>query len=134
MKRDRACLIEPKQRDRLFTNTIKTGDNRERNHAILRVIFGSPMRLLELARVETYEWCDREGKLLDLSNFTIQKEVSFNDRERYFPIVDKAILKQFIKETANETSFFTNLSYCVYTTGVPLKNRFWVRACMKYLR
>lgn len=93
MNRDRAYLVEPKERDRLLKNTLNTGDDRVRNHAILRLLFGSPMRLIELARLNTNEVCDREGKLLDLSHFRIKKEVSFNGKERYFPIVDKAILK-----------------------------------------
>ncbi len=93
MNRDRACFIEPRNRDRLFKNTLNTEDSGIRDHSILRLIFGSPMRLIELARIDTREFCDREGKLLDLSLFAIKKEVSFNAVERPFPITDKQILK-----------------------------------------
>ena len=51
-------------RNRLFRNTLKDESDGVRDHAILRLIYGLPLRPVELIRLRTHDVATDQGKVL----------------------------------------------------------------------
>lgn len=81
----------------MFENTLKDPKNGVRDHAILRLIYGSPVRPFELKRVVGRDLVNDEGRVLPKRDRVIRKEISFNGRERPMPILDSVLIEALQK-------------------------------------
>ncbi len=79
-------------RNRLFANTLKDPKNGIRDHAILRLIYGSPVRSIELIKLVTRDLVDDQGQIKPKRDRIIRSEVSFNGKERPMPILDDVLI------------------------------------------
>jgi integrase len=84
-------------RKRLFRNTVIDPDNGIRDHAILRFMYGAPVRPVELIRFKTHDLVNDNGILKSGDNGIIRAEVSFNGRERPLPINDPDLISALQK-------------------------------------
>ncbi len=82
-----------KERDRLFKNALSDPENGVRDHAILRLLYGAPVRPLEAARLMTHDLVSDKGRVIDVPVFELRKEIAFNGRERPIPIANKKLIE-----------------------------------------
>jgi len=85
---NRALYIKPKVRKQLFQNTRIDHEHGIRDHCLLRLIFGSTARPIELCRMKTSDFVNDKGELIVGENTVMRGEISFNGSERLFPILD----------------------------------------------
>lgn len=82
------------QRERLFRNTKKdTANNGIRDLAILKLLYGLPVRPIEMCRFSTKDFANEQGQVLPNENSVIRAEVAFNGRERPMPILDPILIE-----------------------------------------
>lgn len=82
------------QRDRLFRNTKKDiANNGVRDLAILRLLYGLPVRPIEICRFSTNDFANEQGQVLPNENAVIRAEIAFNGRERPMPILDPTLIE-----------------------------------------
>lgn len=79
-------------RERLFRNTLKDPKDGVRDHAILRLIYGLPVRPMELIRLKTIDLANDEARVLPRRDRVMRGEVAFNGRERPMPILDSVLI------------------------------------------
>lgn len=80
-------------RDRLFQNTLKDPIHGVRDHAILKLLYGYPIRPIELIRLKTLDIATDEGRVLPKRDRIMRAEVAFNGRERPMPILDPVLIQ-----------------------------------------
>lgn len=88
----RAEFHPEKDRERLFENTLKDPKNGIRDHAILRLIYGAPVRPIELIRFITRDFVNDRGEVEPNRHCVVRAEVSFNGRERPMPLLDPVLI------------------------------------------
>jgi site-specific recombinase XerD len=84
--------IEEKKRKRLFENTLADPQNGIRDHALLRMMFGSFIRSIELIRLKTGLLVTEAGVVQPNEDLVIPPEISFNGRERPMPLSNPVLI------------------------------------------
>lgn len=79
-------------RNRLFRNTLLDPNDGVRDHAILRLLYGSTLRPIEFIRIMTHDLVDDTGRIITNGEGVVRKEISFNGRERPLPILDIVLI------------------------------------------
>ncbi|VAW58815.1 hypothetical protein MNBD_GAMMA08-1112, partial [hydrothermal vent metagenome] len=74
-------------------NTISDPANGIRDHAILRLLFGLPVRSIEMIRLMTSDVCNQAGTINPNEKLTIRKEISFSGIERPMPLLNSQLIK-----------------------------------------
>lgn len=88
----RAEYIPAEEQKRLFSNVLSS-TNGIRNHAILRLLYGYPLRGLEAIRLKTHDLVTDEGKVKVLPETNqLRAAVSFSGVERRFPLTSEKII------------------------------------------
>lgn len=80
-------------RDRLFENTLKDPKSGVRDHAMLRLAYGLPVRPVELIRLMTGDLANDQGRVLPKRDRVMREEVAFNGRERPMPVLDEVLIE-----------------------------------------
>lgn len=80
-------------RKRLFRNTLIDPKDGIRDHAILRLIYGYPIRPVEVIRLKTSDLATDQGCVLPKRDRVMRGEIAFNGRERPMPILDEILIK-----------------------------------------
>lgn len=88
----RAEYTPKKDRNRLFKNTLADPSNGVRDHAILRLLYGMPVRPIELIRFSTCDFVDQQGVVNPNEKLVIKKEISFSGLERPMPLLDPVLI------------------------------------------
>lgn len=88
----RAEYTLEEDRNRLFKNTLADPKDGVRDHCILRLLYGLPLRPVELIRLETLDFVNSDGVVFSNADGVLRKEISFNGLERPFPILDKVLI------------------------------------------
>lgn len=84
----------PKEdRERLFRNTLMDAKDGVRDHAILRLMYGYPIRPVELIRLKTHDLANDQGCVLPKRDRVMRAEIAFNGRERPMPILDAVLIE-----------------------------------------
>lgn len=82
-----------REQKRLFENVL-IQQNGIRNHAILRLMYGYPLRAIEAIKLKTFDLVSDEGVVKELSETnTLRASVSFSNTERPFPLSCKKIIE-----------------------------------------
>ena len=115
---------EEKDRNRLFRNTLKDPDNGIRDHAILRLLYGTPLRSIEQVRLTTRDLVNDEGLIINENWILLRPVVAFNGKERHIPL-NNSILKDALQKWVD---FRIEHEWGVTTTGfIDLEQPFFLR-------
>ena len=87
---------DEKDRNRLFRNTLKDPINGVRDHAILRLLYGTPLRSIEQAKLKTHDLVNDQGHVTNENYILLRSEVSFNGKQRPIPL-NNPILKDSLQ-------------------------------------
>ncbi len=83
----RAIYVPPEEQKRLFANTLADPVNGVRNHAILRLMYGYPIRAGELSVLKTHDLATDQGIIRPRSESELLRaEISFSGEPRPFPL------------------------------------------------
>jgi integrase len=85
--------IEKRKRDLMFKGTLADSVNGVRDHAILRLLFGSFIRPVEMIRLKAGFFANEKGIVLPNETLVIPPEISFNGKERPMPIMDSVLIE-----------------------------------------
>ncbi len=83
---------KPEDVQRLLKNTLKDPDWGIRDHALLALLYGLPVRSIELIRLKTKDMCNDEGVITPDRKRELRGAVSFNGRARTFPVLDPLLI------------------------------------------
>ncbi len=90
----RAIYVPIEEQKRLFENTLADPKNGVRNHAILRLMYGYPIRSIELTRLKTSDLATDQGRVRTRSDVDLLRpEISFNGIARPFPLQCSIIIE-----------------------------------------
>lgn len=88
----RAEFVPPEEQKRLFENVL-SGSNGIRNHAILRLMYGYPLRAIETIRLKTHDLVTDEGQVKELPESNLLRAaVSYSGSVRPFPLSSETII------------------------------------------
>lgn len=82
----------PEQRGRLFKYTLLDLKSGVRDHAMLRLMYGIPIRPIELCRLLTSDLATTEGLVLPDRHRVIRHVIAFNGKERPLPVLDGTLI------------------------------------------
>jgi integrase len=89
--------IEKRKRDLMFKNTLADPVNGIRDHALVRLLFGSFIRPVEMIRLKTSFFANEKGIVLPNETLVIPPELSFNGKERPMPILNQILIDSLQK-------------------------------------
>lgn len=84
--------IEKSKRKQLFRNTLADPENGIRDHALLRFLFGSFIKSIELIRLKTGFIVNEKGLVEPNEDLAIPPELSFNGKQRPMPILNPILI------------------------------------------
>jgi len=84
--------IDISSRNRLFENTLADPNNGIRDHALLRLMFGTFLRPIEIIRLKTAFFVDSNGRVFSNPDYVLTDDTSFNGKERPMPISNAVLI------------------------------------------
>jgi site-specific recombinase XerC len=118
--------IDKKKRDRLFSNTLASPNNGVRDHALLRLLFGSFIKPIELIRINTNFFVNGKGIVLPNENLLMPSEISFNGKDRPMPILNPILidaLQKWVNFRIENTWGITSTGYIDLSTPMFMSKR-----------
>jgi len=82
-----------KDRVRLFKNTLSDPKDGVRDHAILRMLYGAPVRSVELCKFMGHDFVTDEGLVLGNPDCVVREAVAFNGKQRPMPLLDPILIE-----------------------------------------
>jgi integrase len=88
----RGLYHDQKVRNLLFANTLLYPKNGIRDHAILRVLYGTTLRPIEMINIKTHDLVNDEGSIKTGDGGVLRQVISFNNKTRPFPLNDPQLI------------------------------------------